>query len=74
MRVRSERARAHVRQELFRKLAFNAFMVFIFPGSKLQLVIGFMVSQLFLLVSPPRKPRPFARCLLRFDARFRSHG
>ncbi len=45
-----------VRQELFRKLAFNAFMAFIFPGSQLQLVIGFMVSLFFLLVGAPLHP------------------
>ncbi len=45
-----------MRQELSRKLAFTAFMAFIFPGSKLQLVIGFIVSLFFLLVSAPLRP------------------
>jgi hypothetical protein len=42
-----------VGQELTRKLAFTAFMAFIFPGSKMQLVVGFIVALFFLLVCSP---------------------
>lgn len=49
--------------EFARKLIFNALMVFIFPGSRSQLVIGFIIAAVFMLVlprlhSPP--PRSFS--------------
>mmetsp|Transcript_25193 Transcript_25193/g.51219 ORF Transcript_25193/g.51219 Transcript_25193/m.51219 type:complete len:294 (+) Transcript_25193:2-883(+) len=42
--------------ELLRKLTFNALMVFIFPGSRAQLICGFLIAALFMLASAKFSP------------------
>jgi len=42
--------------ELMRKLTFNALMVFIFPGSRAQLICGFSIAALFMLASAKFAP------------------
>jgi len=43
--------------ELIRKLTFNALMVFIFPGSRAQLICGFLIAVFFMLASARFSPQ-----------------